>query len=117
MSASWLRIGAQKGEKLRKSGSSVRSGHLQSANMLSEIPKSVNQIVNHPSVFVLNGCRTRERHTVDLAIDVNNEYKCATVRVFYWGSRKSQVGMGSISSDEWIRLELAFGVQNPGLHR
>ena len=21
------------------------------------------------------------------------------------------------SSDEWIRLELAFGVQNPGLHR
>jgi hypothetical protein len=48
------------------------------------------------TAFVLKGCGTRERHTVDIAIHFNNEYKCVTVPVFYWGSHKSQVGTGSI---------------------
>jgi hypothetical protein len=48
------------------------------------------------TAFALEGCGTRERHTVDITIHVNNENKCATVQVFYWGSHKCQVGLGSI---------------------
>jgi hypothetical protein len=64
MSASWIRINAQKSEKLRKSDTSVRSWHLHSANMLSEIPKSVNQTVNHPELcLMISNQSTRARWT------------------------------------------------------
>jgi hypothetical protein len=38
------------------------------------------------SAFALKGYQTGARHTVDIAIHVNIEYKCATAQVFYWGS-------------------------------